>query len=176
MKKIYVIRHANKDKETGELTEEGKNRAIELNSKLGKFDLVIASNKRQRLIDTAVLLAGTMPQIDNRTGIIYSSEEEHEKLTRLAKVHPLSHAGAVFEFSEFEKLAQTNGENLIALIKETFQVLPENGKALIVAQDAVMVAAERITNKKPYKKLETSFKPLEGFIINEDLHIEKLEI
>lgn len=174
MKRVYIIRHANKNKETGELTEEGIKRAKELKHKLGTFDLVITSNKRKRLLDTAILLSGTHPQLDNRTGIIYESDGQHERLAKLAKEHPLSHAGAAFEFPEFKNLAKTNGENLIALIKETFQALPQNGKVLIVAQDAVMVAAERILTNKPYQRLEASFKPLEGYIVNENLQIEYL--
>jgi broad specificity phosphatase PhoE len=174
MKQIYVLRHANKNKETGELTDEGREKARELRNVLGLFNLVITSDKQPRLVETARLLTGEEPIIDKRAGIVYSSEEQHKKLGDLAKIHPLNHAGAMYEFPEFESLAIAIGKDLLSLISETFEKLPENGRALIVAQDAVMVAAEKHINKKPYQKLEKAYKPLEGFIIDETLSIEEL--
>jgi len=174
MKQIYILRHANKNKETGELTDEGIRRAKSMRQVLGNFDLVITSDKQRRLLDTAELLSGVNPLIDKRAGILYVSEDQHKKLGALAKVHPLNHAGAMYEFSEFEELASANGSGFVSLIKETFEKLPEDGRALIVAQDAVMVAAERHIGKKVYQKIEKAYKPLEGFIIDESLHIKQL--
>src|SRR6266849_474873 len=104
MKRIYIIRHANKDKETGELTEEGRKRASELKNRIGKFDIVITSDKNKRLLDTAILVTGETPKLDKRTGVVYESEEQHEKVGKLAKTHPLNHAGVIYEFPEYEKL------------------------------------------------------------------------
>lgn len=173
MKKVYVIRHADKNKETGELTEEGRERAKQLKKNLGDFDLVITAD-RPRLTETASLLTGKEPFLDARAGFVYTSTEQKERLSQQAKVHPMNHAGAIFEFPEHEDLVTIIGNNLLALIKETFTKLPENGEALIVSQDGVMVAAERILHSKPYAKLETSYQPLEGFVINEELKIEGL--
>lgn len=171
MKKIYIIRHADKNKETGELTDEGRGRARQLKNKFGNFDLVITAD-RPRLTETAVLLTDKQPLIDERAGFVYSSQEQRERLSQQAKVHPMNHAGAIFEFSEHKELAQTIGENLLSLIKETVSKLSENGKALIVSQDGVMVAAERILQNKPYEVLESSYQPLEGYVVNENLEVE----
>lgn len=174
MKKIFVFRHADKNRETGELTDEGRRRARELKSKLGRFDIVITSDKNSRLLETAKLLTGTTPQLDKRTGVVYNSKEQHERIGALAKKHPMNHAGVIYEFAEYEELAETIGKDFTALIQETLFKLPENGKALIVAQDAVMVAGEKKLNNKPYKKLDASYKPLQGYIVNEKLEIEEL--
>ncbi|HSA83918.1 MAG TPA: histidine phosphatase family protein [Patescibacteria group bacterium] len=172
MKQIYVIRHADKNKETGQLTDEGRERARQLKDQLGNFDLVITAD-RPRLTETALLLTGRDPQIDKRAGFVYTSSEQKERLSQQAKVHPMDHAGALFEFPEHKEHVGIIGNNLIELIKETFQKLPENGKALIVSQDGVMVAAERILQNKPYEKLESSYQPLEGYIIDYELNIKE---
>lgn len=173
MKKIYVIRHADKNKETGQLTEEGRKRASLLKEKLGELDIIITSN-RPRVIDTAKLLTGKEPTLDERAGFVYSSKEQNEKLSQLAKLHPLNHAGVIFDSPEFKELADTIGDNLISLIKETLSKLPEDGKALIVSQDGVMTAAEMILENKPYQKLESSFLPLQGFVIDENFKMGKM--
>lgn len=169
---MYVIRHADKNRETGELTEEGRERAKKLKHSFGTFDLVITSD-RSRLTETALLLTGTEAQLDERAGFVYSSTEQKEKVRALAKVHPMNHAGVIFEKPEYKEFAETIGKNLIALIKETINKLPKDGKALLVSQDGVMVAAEHLLHNKPYAKLETSYLPLEGFIINENLETEE---
>lgn len=174
MKHIYILRHADKNRETGELTDEGRARAKALRERLGSFDLVITSDKQPRLIETAKLLTGAEPRIDKRPGIIYFSEEQHKKIGELAKIHPLNHAGVIYDYPEYETLAEKIGNDFIDLIKETFSELPDNGTALIVAQDGVMVAAEKKLHNKPYEKLESAYKPLEGYIITEDMKIVPL--
>jgi broad specificity phosphatase PhoE len=170
MKQIYVLRHADKNPETGELTDEGRQRARELRQQLGAFDRVITSN-RPRLTETAELLTGVTPEIDERAGFMYSAEEENERLGMLAKSHPLSHAGVLSDRPEFEELEVSLGKNLMALLKDVLKSLPENGKALVLSQDGVMVAAERALNNKPRAKLEKSFLPLEGFVVDEALRV-----
>lgn len=176
MKTIVVLRHANKDKETGLLTDEGRVRAKQLRTKLGKFHIAITSDKQARLIETAQLLTGDTPFIDKRAGIVYRSEEQHKKLGDLAKVNPLHHAGAMYEHAEFKKLASAIGKDFVALLQETFEKLPENGRALIVAQDAVMVSAQRFIHKQPYEKLKKAYLPLDGFVINNDFQISEFKI
>jgi len=176
IKKVYVLRHADKNRETGELTDEGKERARALKEKLGVFDLVITSDKNTRLLETAELLTGSKPQIDKRAGLIYNSKEQQEIIGALAKTHPMTHAGVIYDHSEYKELAEKIGKDFIELIKETRKKLPENGRALIVTQDAVMVAGEKQLNNKPHQKLEKNFQPLEGYIITENLKIEELVI
>ena len=85
MKKVYVIRHADKDFETGELTEEGRKQARALKDKLGKFDIVITKDK-SRLTETAKLVAGKMSQIDHRAGFIYLLPDQRKKLVSWQKL------------------------------------------------------------------------------------------
>ncbi len=176
MRQIYILRHANKNKETGELTEEGRRLARELKDKLGIFNLVITSDKNSRLLETAKLLTGVDPDIDQRAGLIYDSDEQHEIIGKLAKTHPFTHAGVIYENPEYKNLAEKLGQYTLALFQETFNKLPENGKALIIAQDAVMVAGEKYIKKQPFEKLETNYQPLEGYIINEDLEIKRFTV
>ncbi len=176
MKQIYILRHADKNKETGELTDEGRRRARELKDKLGAFDLVITSDKNSRLLETAKLLTGTDPTIDQRAGLIYESHEQHEIIGKLAKAHPFTHAGVIYENPEYKGLAEKLGKDLLALFRETFSKLSENGKALIIAQDAVMVAGEKHIKKQPFEKLETNYQPLEGYVVSEDLEINKFTV
>ena len=176
MKKIYVLRHADKNKDTGQLTDDGRKRATLLKNRLEKFNITITSD-RPRTQETALLLTGIQPTIDKRAGFVYETPEEKEKLSKLAKMHPLSHAGVIFEnLPEWEQLALTLGSNLIELVKETFDMLPEDGKALIVSQDGVMVAAEKLLKHKKFEKQDKYFNPLDGYIINENLLVESLHV
>jgi broad specificity phosphatase PhoE len=173
MKQVFVIRHADKNLETGELTDEGRARARKLQATLGKFDLVITAD-RPRLTETALLLSGETPILDERAGFVYTSLEQREQLKAKAKVS--SSALVIFAFPEFQELASTIGTNLIELIKATLEKLPTDGKALIVSQDGVMTAAERILHNQPYEKIEASYQPLEGFLFNEALVFEAFTV
>jgi broad specificity phosphatase PhoE len=174
MKKVFVLRHADKNKATGQLTDEGRKRAILLKDQLGKFNIVITSD-RPRTIETAILLSNTQPIIDKRAGFVYSNDEEKEKLSKLAKLHPLNHAGVIFDnLNEWQKLALIIGKNLVELIKETMNKLPKDSQALIISQDGVMIAAEKLLENTGFKKQDKYFNPLEGYIVNENFQIEKL--
>lgn len=175
MKKIIVLRHADKDPETGQLIEEGRRRARELQPRLGSLDRVVTSN-RPRLTETAELLSGQPPEIDERAGFIYDTEEQGKKLGELAKTHRFSHAGVLYENPEFEELATKLGRNLIALLQDILKELPVDGTALVVSQDGVMMAAEHELHDKPYQPLAESFPPLGGYIIDEDMQIRDLDI
>ena len=175
MKHIYILRHADKNKETGQLTDTGRERAKNLKKSLGFFDLVITSD-RPRTVETVILLTNQNPLIDERAGFTYNSDEEKNKLHELAKDHPLSHAGAIFDdIDTFGNLAHYVGEKFIDLLQETFKKLPENGQALIVSQDGVMVAAEQLLLHKPFQKQERYFEPLGGFIVDEGLQVAPLD-
>ena len=88
MAEVILLRHADKDRQTGQLTEVGKRRARELGDKLGSFDFVITSDKNDRLLMSAQLLVpGITPDIDQRAGVIYESEEQHKEIGELAKIH-----------------------------------------------------------------------------------------
>jgi broad specificity phosphatase PhoE len=174
MRGVYVLRHAQKDRESGTLTEEGRRQASSLKGKLGPFAIVIAAD-RPRQTETALLITGVYPVIDERAGFVYESKEQHKRLEEQARVHPLSHAGVIFESPEFRTLAEIFAENLVSLIKETLEALRENEKALIISQDGVMAAAQRkLTHQPLLDRLERAHKPLEGYIVNENLELQEL--
>ncbi len=115
-----------------------------------------------------------MPRIDERAGFIYDSPEQGERLGALAKTHRFSHAGVLYENPEFESLALKLGRDLLQLVRDVLAELPEDGTALIVSQDGVMMAAEHELHGKPYEPLTESFAPLGGYILDENLHLHEL--
>lgn len=173
MKQVYVLRHADKNKETNQLTNDGRKRAKALQENIGPFDLVITSN-RDRTKETALLLTEQSPLIDSRTGFFYFSSQQEKEIRTIAKDHVHNYAGALFSDKKFQDLAIALGKNLISVIQEALTKLPENGKALIVSQDGVMVAAEKLLTKKSFDELEKTFLPLQGFIVDENLKYTEL--
>ncbi len=175
MKEVVVLRHADKDPKTGLVTEAGLEDARKRGASLGSFVMVLAGD-RPRLIDTAVGLTGLEPKVDDRASFVYASDAQKEALAPLARAHRFSHAGALYDNPEFEALAAQLGVNFVALIKEVLAKLPDDGRALIVAQDGVMVSAEHIINNVPYGPLEASYGPLDGYIVNQDLELTPLPV
>lgn len=167
MRNVYLLRHADKDPKTGQLTDEGRMKARKLKETLGTFDMVITSDKNSRLLETAMLLTGISPKIDKRAGLVYDSVKQQELIKALAKTHPLNHAGVLYEYAEYESFATKVGKDLVALIAETLKMLPPDGRALIISQDPVLVAGERQLKGMPYQKIEASFQPLHGYVVDE---------
>ena len=173
MKQVHVRRHAPKHA-TGNLTEEGKKLAVQFKKKLGTYDLIISSNK-PRAIETAELLTGLKPLIDKRVGTPPFTPEQEQKLHELGVNHPFGIAGVILDNPQYRIMIKPQGESLAQLIKETLEKLPQNGSALIISHDGVMVTAERILKDKQLDKAEKTFKPLMGFKVHEDGTIEDLE-
>jgi len=172
VKQVHVIRHAPKYS-SGNLTKEGKKLAQEFKKQLGKYDLIISSDK-PRAIETAGLLTGLKPIIDKRSGIPSFTPKQEKELHELGQSHPYGIAGVIFDNPEYREMIKPKGENLVELIKETLNSLPKNGKALVISHDGVMVTAERILKGKPLDKAEKTFRPLTGFMVREDGGIEYL--
>jgi len=173
MKYIEVRRHAPKHAE-GHLTDDGKRFAEETKKKLPIFDIILSSDK-SRAIETAKLLTGAEPQIDKRAGTPAFSLDIEQTLHIEGQNHPFGIAGVIFDHPEYREMIQKQGEKLVELIKETFVKLPENGTALIISHDGVMVSAEKILKKATFDKANKTFKPLEGFEVNENGEIIYLE-
>lgn len=172
MKEIHVRRHAPKSA-TGELTEEGVTLANEFKQGLKPFNLVISSVK-PRAVETAQLLTGFHPVLDTRaSGIPFTPEQEKDFHER-GKQHPFGIAGLIFESLEFRPLIIQKGENLVALITETFDKLPKDGRALIISHDGVMVAADMILRHAQLTKAEKTYEPLQGFVVYEDQTVKDL--
>lgn len=166
MKEVHVRRHAPKNA-TGELTEEGKALASEFKQGLNAFDLVISSAK-PRAVETALLLTGIHPVLDTRaSGIPFTPEQERDFHER-GKQHPFGIAGLIFESPEFRPLIIQKGESLVTLIQETFDKLSEDGRALIISHDGIMVAADMILRHLSLTKAEKTYGPLQGFVVYEN--------
>jgi len=172
MKKVYVLRHANWNLDKDELSEGGKQKCLDLKKKLGNFDIVISSNFNRNK-ETAKLLIGKEPQVDERAGILKLTEEQNKKIMELRQKHSLGVAGAIFSIPELIGPVKEAGQNIIELIKEVLLKLPEKGKALIISHDGTMVSAEKILKKDAFASIEKTYYELEGFIIDDNLQVKK---
>jgi len=170
MKQVYVIRHANWDLQNDKLTAETSQKCLEFKKRLGDFDLVFSSNFG-RAIETARLLSGKEPVIDNRAGILKMSDETAKKITALRQNHPLGVVGVLFSFSENIEALQNVGSGLCSLIKEVFLKLPKNGKALVVSHDGTMVSCEKILKNESFASVDKTYGGLEGFLVDEQMKI-----
>ena len=165
MKYVQVRRHAEKHAH-GLITNLGKEQANELKNKLPNFDLIISSDKT-RAQETAILLTGKKPEIDKKAGTPPFTEEEMKMFHILGQKHPFGIAGVIFENPRYKKMIREQGEKLAELIKEILVKLPENGCALIISHDGVMVSAEKILKHASFVIAGKTFKPLRGFQVNE---------
>lgn len=173
MKQVHVRRHAPKHA-TGSLTEEGKKLAQELKKQLNLFELVISSDKA-RAVETAILLTGITPILDPRAGTPPFTPQQEKELHEKGKTHMFGIAGVILENPDYRVMIQQKGESLNELIQETLNKLPDNGTALIISHDGVMVAAEQLFKKISLDKAKKTFKPLQGFVIDDQGNISDLE-
>ena len=172
MKQVHIRRHAPKHS-TGDLTDEGKRLAKEFKNKVGKYNLVISSDK-PRAIETALLITGIKPIVDKRAGTPPFTPKQEKQLHELGQVHPFGIAGVILDDPEYRVMIKVKGESLGNLIQETLEKLPKDGKALIISHDGVMVAAEMLLKNKSLDKAEKTYDPLMGFVVYEDGRIEDL--
>lgn len=172
MKTVYILRHATKDAH-GNLTAEGIQQIQKIKQQLGKFTLVISSEMK-RAKETAKLVTGQYPEIDKRANIIAIDEKAEEKLFHLGKTHKFGIAGVVFNTPEYRELVEKAGNDLVSLIKDTLSRLHNNEKALIIAHDGPMVAAERMLQHLSLDTIDKHFLPLEGYIVDEYLTINPI--
>ncbi|HLD25007.1 MAG TPA: histidine phosphatase family protein [Patescibacteria group bacterium] len=170
MKEILVLRHAEKDA-NGNLTEEGKGRASDFRKQLGHFDLIYSSDK-PRAVETAMLLTGNQPIIDVRASALPFSPEEIRSTHEQGALHAFGIAGALFDSDTYRPKIVEKGKALVGLIQEALNKLADNGRALIISHDGVMVAADMILRGKEPLKAEKTFSPLQGFRVFENLSVE----
>ena len=163
MKQVYVLRHASKDAE-GNLTEEGKEKAKELQSDLPKFKIVIASES-PRTQETAVLLTSVQPTIDKRAGFFNAPKEISDEINRQAATNPAGFTGAYLANNEIKEDVSNQAKQLEELVYETLEKLGSNEKALIISHDITMVPAEKLLTDKHGTE---SFDYLSGFIVDQD--------
>lgn len=165
MKKVYVIRHANRDKVQDKLTEEGIRQAK--NSTLGIFDIAISS-EANRAKQTAELITGKTVVQDYRANLSKLTSEERTKVDVLKHENPYGAVGAVFQIPSLTEKVFEAGRLLSELIKETLTKLPKDGKALIVSHDGPIFFAEKILKNEKADRADKTFGSLAGFVIAED--------
>lgn len=171
MRQVYVLRHAPKDNESGELTEEGRVKAKAVGSKLPTFHKIIASPSA-RTQETAELLTGTQPHIDVRAGHFVGTAEQSELLKLQAQLHPLGFTGALFDTPEVQVDVRKVAENFVVLLRETLENLPDHERALIVSHDITIVPAEQLLRGQNMGTSVKTFAPLSGYIVNEKGEVE----
>ncbi len=74
MKQLYVLRHAEKSW-AGGISKNGKQACEALKKRLSAFTIVICSQKK-RTVETALILGGTQPDLDNRANIEHNTGTE----------------------------------------------------------------------------------------------------
>jgi broad specificity phosphatase PhoE len=163
MKHVYILRHAQKDK-AGNLTEEGKIKAEELQYKLPKFKLIIASDS-PRTQETAILLTKIKPIIDSRAGYFNAPKEVSEEISIQSKSNKAGFTGAYLQNEAIREEVIAKAEGLIELIFETLEKLEPNENALIISHDITMVPAEKLLTKNFNTQ---SFNYLSGYVVDEN--------
>ena len=166
MADVYVLRHAPKDNETGELTEEGKAKAAELRGHMPNFDLIIASPS-SRTQETARLLTGNEPEVDTRAGHFMGTPEQSDALNYAARLHPLGFIGALYDTPELKEDMIKKAQELVDLIHEASEKVTPNGKAVIFTHDIQMVPAKQLLDGREIGTPVETFDPLSGYIVND---------
>lgn len=174
MKKVYVVRHANWDGKTDKLTAQGIKTANEKVILFPQFDIVICSPFIRSQQTSKILSQHSKPIIDQLASVPQSPSEVREQILARGAGHTFGIAGALFESEEAHAALKQAGENLIKLIHSTIDSLEPNQNALIISHDGTMVAAERLITRTNFTvPLDHTYSELEGFIVTENMNIEK---
>lgn len=175
MKEVYVLRHGNWDGKEDTLTEEGRNDAEEYSTYLPDFALIYSS-PFVRTQQTAEIISGIKPQITAAASVPQSPSSVRDRILELRNTHPLGIAGALFETKEAHSALKAAGQALSQLIQQMLKELQKDQKALIVSHDGTMIATERIlTNEDFAEPLKYTYSELEGFIVDGNLQLKRLE-
>jgi broad specificity phosphatase PhoE len=177
MKEVYVLRHANWDGKEDALTEQGKINAEKCSTSLPDFAIVYSSPFVRTQQTAAILGKGIKPQIETAASVSQSPPEIRTQILERRSTHPLGIAGALFEAKEAHPALKIAGEALSQLIRQALDELQEGQKALIVSHDGTMVAAERMLTDDDFTRLlEYTYGELEGFTIDENLQLKRLDV
>lgn len=168
------MRHAHWDLTEDHLTNEGKSHAEERASTLPEFKIVYSSplNRSQ---ETAGILSGLQPKVDERAATPKAPSELGPKIMERRKTNPLGVAGALFEIPEARPALQEAGVALSSLIQQALDELSYGEAALIVSHDGTMVSAEKVLKQESFDKpLDHTYGELEGYVVDENLYIKPL--
>ena len=173
MKAVYVMRHGHKDF-AGNLTDEGQQSAAALRPQLPHFELVVASGYA-RAIQTAQLLSGQDPMIDERAGYPMAPQDVSDTINALAAQKGLSFLEAAHIYNDALVLSDIGeqAKDLNSLIDELLVKLTDGQWALVVSHDITIVPAMS-QRGLPGVPIE----PLAGYVVSQaDGHVtvDKLE-
>lgn len=174
MKEIFVIRHANWNLVDDKLTDESRKKCVELRPRLGPFAIVLSS-PAGRTQETAELLSGQKPTVDERAAVLQSPPELGAKVLELRKTHPFGIAGAIISIPELREPLRRQGEALKDLLVKTLSSLENDERALVVSHDGTMVALEKVLTGAPFDQIDHTYAELEGFRVNENLELTRLQ-
>lgn len=169
MKQVIVLRHADWDNVTDELTESGRQQCAKLAPNTGPFAIVVSS-PTIRTQQTAELLSSKRPIVDNRAGTLKSDPKFLAKITEMRKNHPLGVAGALFSIPELREPLRLKGQELKELIEETLAKLEDGQQALIVSHDGMMVALYKAITGETFDTANHTYGTLQGFRVDESLN------
>jgi len=174
MKEVYLVRHADWNLTKDQLTDEGKRHAQEKASALPKFKYVYSS-PLNRAQETAGLLSGRQPKVDDRAATPKAPSEFGSQIMERRKTNPLGVAGVLFEIPEVRPALQEAGNPLAELVKQALSELGDDEAALIVSHDGTMVSAERVFKQVSFDKpLDHTYGELEGYVVDEKLTVRQL--
>ena len=175
MKQVYVLRHAPKDNETGELTEEGIEQAKNLRKKFPRFTIIVASDS-PRTQETAFLLTGTRPAIDARVSFYQAPPDQSASILTQAPQHPLGFTGAYLDTQNIKENVIRKARGFITMINETLDKLEDGQKALIVSHDITMVPVKQLLDHQEIGMNNKSFEFLSGFIVDDKNNIRLFQL
>ena len=136
------------------------------------FETVISS-PFVRTQQTAELLSGTKPVVDNRAGVLQAPPEFGPQIAERRKTDPFGVAGAIISIPELREPLRAQGQALKKLVQETIDKLGDGQRALIVSHDGTMVALEKILMNESFDQIDHTYGTLEGYTIDESLQITK---
>lgn len=170
MKQIYVLRHSIPDYATDTLTEEGIQYCAEMKKKLPEVRLVFSSPSG-RAQQTAFELTGLSPVIDTRAALPVLTSGQHEVAVKVGAHHKYSYVGALFDIKEVRPVVKAKGQELVNLIKDTFQKLSDGQSAVIITHSWTMAPAKKIICKESFDTPPNDYGFVEGFIVDDSFHV-----
>ena len=174
MKQVIILRHANWNLVDDQLTAEGRGQCAERKPGLGSFVLALSS-PLGRTQETAALLSGQEATVDDRASIPKTPPEFGPQIAELRKTHPFGVAGAIISIPELREPLRQQGQALKALVAETLDKLADGQRALIVSHDGTMVGLEKVLTGAPFDSIDHTYGELEGFGVNENLELTRLQ-
>lgn len=138
-KAIELRRHTANDGDV--LTDEGVSQALEVGRRLeARYDLLVSTGAQRATQSLACFLAGLgKPQV---VGVVVDSRFRSEVEDRWYRAYQEAGAGDLASFQRADPdLVEDESQSLAVALREVFEALPEDGRALIVGHSPMHEAA-----------------------------------